>query len=51
MRHSALGNSHPKFYSLIISEWFYQAALALLPVLLLICWGICGWHMVKNSSS
>lgn len=29
----------------------FTAALGLLPVLLLICWGICGWHMVNNSSS
>jgi len=23
-------------------------ALALLPILLFICWGICGWHIVKE---
>lgn len=29
----------------------FTVALALLPILLLICWGICGWRTVKNSSS
>lgn len=24
-------------------------ALVLLPVLLLICWGVCGWHMVHDN--
>ncbi len=26
----------------------FTVALALLPVLLLVCWGICGWHMTHN---
>jgi hypothetical protein len=25
-------------------------ALALLPVLLFICWGICGWQLSKNNT-
>ena len=26
----------------------FTVALALLPILLLICWGICGWHVLRE---
>lgn len=26
----------------------FTVALALLPVLLLVCWGVCGWHMTHD---